>query len=182
MSKPAPGMTEGNPRGTNQGVACRRGGSRARPGSAGEPSGKQGQEIDALIKQWLKNRDTVLFLGVWEQLNKPGFNSLEFEGFRSQAELNRFSLPTPDYLQRASPSATPAFPRPISSSFGDDLIKVGRKREIDRQQIKEARRASATEQTPGEHFFCAGSSRLESEGWIPCASYKLRHAGNSWRR
>jgi hypothetical protein len=33
-----------------------------------------------LIEQWLKNKDMVLFLGIWEQLNKPGFNSLEFEG------------------------------------------------------------------------------------------------------
>lgn len=37
----------------------------------------------ALIEQWLKNKDTVLFLGVWEQLNNPGFNSLEFEGIKS---------------------------------------------------------------------------------------------------
>jgi hypothetical protein len=35
---------------------------------------------NALIEQWLKNKDMVLFLGIWEQLNKPGFNSLEFEG------------------------------------------------------------------------------------------------------
>ena len=34
----------------------------------------------ALIEQWLKNKDTVLFIGVWEQLNNPSFNSLEFEG------------------------------------------------------------------------------------------------------
>ena len=34
----------------------------------------------ALIEQWLKNKDTVLFLGVWEQIHNPGFNSLEFEG------------------------------------------------------------------------------------------------------
>ena len=27
----------------------------------------------ALIEQWLKNKDTVLFLGVWEQINNPGF-------------------------------------------------------------------------------------------------------------
>jgi hypothetical protein len=33
----------------------------------------------ALIEQWLKNKDTVLFLGVWEQLNNAGFNSPEFE-------------------------------------------------------------------------------------------------------
>ena len=39
----------------------------------------------ALIEQWLKNKDTVLFLGVWEQLNNPSFNSLEFEGLRNEA-------------------------------------------------------------------------------------------------
>ena len=34
----------------------------------------------ARIEQWLRNKDTVLFLGVWEQINNPVFNSLEFEG------------------------------------------------------------------------------------------------------
>ena len=40
----------------------------------------------ALIEQWLKNKDTVLFLGVCEQLNNPVFNSLEFEGIKNEAE------------------------------------------------------------------------------------------------
>ena len=34
----------------------------------------------ALIEQWLKNKQPILFLGVWERINNPGFNSLEFEG------------------------------------------------------------------------------------------------------
>jgi hypothetical protein len=46
----------------------------------------------ALIEQWLKNKDTVLFLGVWEQLNNPDFNSLEFEGIRNEAGRNSFYL------------------------------------------------------------------------------------------
>jgi len=46
----------------------------------------------ALIEQWLKNKDTVLFLGVWEQLNNPGFNSPEFEGIRNEAGRNSFFL------------------------------------------------------------------------------------------
>ena len=46
----------------------------------------------ALIEQWLKNKDTILFLGVWEQLNNPSFNSPEFEGIKNEAGLNRFSL------------------------------------------------------------------------------------------
>jgi hypothetical protein len=46
----------------------------------------------ALIEQWLKNKDTVLFLGVWEQLNNPDFNSLEFEGIKNEAGRNSFFL------------------------------------------------------------------------------------------
>lgn len=46
----------------------------------------------ALIEQWLRNKDTVLFLGVWEQLNNPEFNSNspEFEGIRNEAGRNYF--------------------------------------------------------------------------------------------
>ncbi|MDX9751300.1 MAG: KilA-N domain-containing protein [Flavobacteriales bacterium] len=46
----------------------------------------------ALIEQWLKNKDTVLFLGAWEKVNNPGFNSLEFEGIRKEAGRNSFFL------------------------------------------------------------------------------------------
>jgi hypothetical protein len=42
----------------------------------------------ALIEQWLRNKDTELFLGVWEQINNPAFNSLEFEGIRNEAGRN----------------------------------------------------------------------------------------------
>ena len=46
----------------------------------------------ALIEQWLRNKDTVLFLGVWEKINNPNFNSLEFEGIRNEAGRNSFFL------------------------------------------------------------------------------------------
>ena len=46
----------------------------------------------ALIEQWLKNKDTVLFLGVWEQIHNPQFNSLEFEGIKNEAGRNSFYL------------------------------------------------------------------------------------------
>ena len=46
----------------------------------------------ALIEQWLKNKDTVLFLGVWERINNPDFNSLEFEGIKNEAGRNSFFL------------------------------------------------------------------------------------------
>jgi hypothetical protein len=46
----------------------------------------------ALIEQWLKNKDTVLFLGIWERINNPSFNSLEFEGIKNEAGRNSFFL------------------------------------------------------------------------------------------
>jgi len=53
----------------------------------------------ALIEQWLKNKDTVLFLGVWEQLNNPGFNSIEFEGIKNEAGRNSFFLSVKKWIE-----------------------------------------------------------------------------------
>lgn len=46
----------------------------------------------AVIQNWMRNRDTVEFLGLWESLHNPDFKPLEFEGFRMQAGLNAFTL------------------------------------------------------------------------------------------
>jgi hypothetical protein len=48
---------------------------------------------------WLRNRNTVEFLGIWEQLYNPNFNPLEFERFRSEAGLNSFSLSPSKWVQ-----------------------------------------------------------------------------------
>ena len=47
---------------------------------------------NALIEQWLRNKDSVEFLGIWEKINNPNFNSPEFEGIRNSAGSNRFYL------------------------------------------------------------------------------------------
>ena len=46
----------------------------------------------ALIEQWLKNKDTILFLGVWERINNPLFKYPEFEGIRNESGRNSFYL------------------------------------------------------------------------------------------
>lgn len=46
----------------------------------------------SLIEAWLRNKDTIAFLGTWEMINNMNFNSLEFDGIKNQAGLNRFSL------------------------------------------------------------------------------------------
>ncbi len=53
----------------------------------------------ALIEQWLRNKDTIEFLAVWEQLNNPDFNSLEFEGIRKDAGTNRFYLSAKKWIE-----------------------------------------------------------------------------------
>src|SRR5665647_91730 len=53
----------------------------------------------ALIEQWLKNKDTVLFLGVWECIYNPDFNSLEFEGIKNEAGRNSFFLSAKKWIE-----------------------------------------------------------------------------------
>ncbi len=47
---------------------------------------------DAMIYQWMRNRNTVEFIGTWEQLHNPSFKGIEFETFRISSGLNSFSL------------------------------------------------------------------------------------------
>ena len=46
----------------------------------------------AVIQNWMRNRDVIEFLGLWEGLHNPGFKPLEFEVFRSQAGANAFTM------------------------------------------------------------------------------------------
>lgn len=52
----------------------------------------QNLEGDDHIRNWMRNRDTVEFLGLWEQMNNPNFKPVEFDGFRKQAGLHSFTL------------------------------------------------------------------------------------------
>jgi hypothetical protein len=49
-------------------------------------------DTSAVIANWMRNRNTIEFLGIWERLYNPDFKPLEFEGFRKQAGLNAFTL------------------------------------------------------------------------------------------
>ncbi len=44
-----------------------------------------------LIEKWLRNKNTIEFLGIWEKIYNPDFNSPEFEGIKNQAGLNRYT-------------------------------------------------------------------------------------------
>ncbi|MBV2164133.1 MAG: KilA-N domain-containing protein [Comamonas sp.] len=53
---------------------------------------KDSERTDYIIQNWLRNRNSIEFLGIWEQLNNPDFKPIEFDGIRNQAGLNSFVL------------------------------------------------------------------------------------------
>ena len=61
---------------------------------------KNPDRTDDLIRNWLRNRNTLEFLGIWEKLNNPGFNPVEFDGFKKQAGLNSFTLTPKQWIEK----------------------------------------------------------------------------------
>lgn len=49
-------------------------------------------EPNDVIKNWMRNRDTIEFLGLWESLHNLDFKPVEFDGFRKEAGLNAFTM------------------------------------------------------------------------------------------
>ena len=56
----------------------------------------------ALIEKWLRNKNTIEFLGTWEEVYNPDFNSPEFEGIRNEAGTNRFLLSVKQWCYRTN--------------------------------------------------------------------------------
>lgn len=46
----------------------------------------------ATIQNWMRSRDVIEYLGLWEELNNPEFKPLEFEGFKEQSGANAFTM------------------------------------------------------------------------------------------
>lgn len=60
---------------------------------------KDPEHIDDIIKNWLRNRNTIELLGYWEILNNPNFKPVEFDGFRKQAGLNSFTMTAKKWIE-----------------------------------------------------------------------------------
>lgn len=57
---------------------------------------------DFFISDWLRNRNTVEFLGIWESINNPNFNYGEFAIIKSQAGLNSFKISAKEWVQKTN--------------------------------------------------------------------------------
>ena len=57
---------------------------------------------DFFISDWLRNRNTVEFLGIWETVHNPDFNSGEFATIKSQAGLNSYKLSVKEWVEKTN--------------------------------------------------------------------------------
>lgn len=52
-----------------------------------------------VIQNWMRNRDTLEYIGLWEVLNNPDFNRVQFDTFRNEAGLNRFTMTPKKWIE-----------------------------------------------------------------------------------
>lgn len=60
---------------------------------------KDAEHTDDIIKNWLRNRNTIELLGFWEEMHNPDFKPVEFDGFRKQAGLNSFTMTSKKWIE-----------------------------------------------------------------------------------
>ena len=58
------------------------------------------KEGEFFFHNWLRNRNTIEFLGIWEKVNNPEFNSVEFDIIKSKAGLNSFRLSAKEWTEK----------------------------------------------------------------------------------
>ncbi|MET0009880.1 MAG: KilA-N domain-containing protein [Candidatus Thiodiazotropha sp. 6PLUC4] len=63
---------------------------------------KHSERAGVIIGNWLRNRNTIEFLGIWEKLNNPDFKVIEFDDFRKQAGLNSFTLTPKQWIEKTA--------------------------------------------------------------------------------
>ncbi len=53
-----------------------------------------------VVKNWMRNRGTIDFLGLWEKLHNPAFKLVEFDQFKNEAGVNSFVLPPQKWIEK----------------------------------------------------------------------------------
>ena len=53
-----------------------------------------------MINNWLRSKDSIQFLGLWESINNPDFKPLEFDRFKTEAGSNAFTLSPQKWIEK----------------------------------------------------------------------------------
>ena len=70
----------------------------------------------AVIGNWMRNRNTIEFLGIWETLYNKCFKPLEFEGFRKEAGLNAFTMSPQKWINATNAIKKNLIPKELTSA------------------------------------------------------------------
>jgi len=60
---------------------------------------RDNERSDYILQNWMRNRSTIEFIGLWEQYNNPDFNSIEFDGIKNMSGANSYSLTPKRWIQ-----------------------------------------------------------------------------------
>jgi hypothetical protein len=71
---------------------------------------KYSERTDYIIQNWLRNRNTIEFLGVLERINNPDFNPIEFDGIKSLAGLSSFVITMRRWVESSRATGLVAVP------------------------------------------------------------------------
>ena len=63
---------------------------------------KNVHEPKDVVKNWLRVRDTIEFLGLWETIHNPNFKGVEFDSFRKEAGTNAFTLSPQRWIEKTN--------------------------------------------------------------------------------
>ena len=55
-----------------------------------------------VVKNWLRNRSTIEFLGLWEELSNPNFNRVEFDSYKNESGANAFTLSPQKWISKTN--------------------------------------------------------------------------------
>jgi len=83
---------------------------------------RESQHTDDVIRNWLRNRNTIELLGMWESIHNPEFNPVEFDGIRSQAGLNSFVLTPKRWIERTKAKGIISKPGRYGGTFAHQDI------------------------------------------------------------
>jgi len=63
---------------------------------------RDSERTNYIIQNWMRTRNTIEFLGLWEQLKNPNFKSIEFDAFRNESGSNSFTLTPKKWIEATS--------------------------------------------------------------------------------
>jgi len=63
---------------------------------------KDSKRSDYILQNWMRSKDTIEFLGLWERINNKDFNSIEFDGIKNKAGVNSFILTPKQWINNTN--------------------------------------------------------------------------------